>query len=133
MARDGRLPKPLAAIDPKRRVPLVAVLTVAAVTLVLGLLLVDQLELLASMVSFGALIGFFLLHLSVIFHLVRTKTPLGRRVWLPLTGLGVITYVLMNTQMQARIVGLSWLALGVLVLMIYRARAPNAPVTGEGS
>ena len=62
-------------IDPKHQVLSRAVFVVAAITLVLDLLLVNQLELLASMVNFGALIGFLLLHLSVIAHfIIRRKS-----------------------------------------------------------
>src|SRR5207237_2595041 len=54
MARDGRLPRPLAHIHPVRKVPERAIFLVAAINLVLGLAFVSQLELLTSMVRFGA-------------------------------------------------------------------------------
>ncbi|MBV9332185.1 MAG: APC family permease, partial [Alphaproteobacteria bacterium] len=61
MARDGKLPRALAHIHASNQVPERAILLVAVVTLVLGVFLVDRLELLTSMVNFGALLGFLLL------------------------------------------------------------------------
>ncbi|HVU21266.1 MAG TPA: APC family permease, partial [Rhizomicrobium sp.] len=54
MARDGKLPHMLAHVHPVRKVPERAVFLVAGITLVLGVTMVDKLELLTSMVSFGA-------------------------------------------------------------------------------
>jgi amino acid transporter len=95
MARDGELLRALAYVDPQRKVPARAILLVAAITLVLGLLLVDQLELLTSMVSFGALLGFLLLHISVIAHFVWHERSRNwfRHLLAPGIGLIVIAYV----------------------------------------
>ena len=62
MARDGQLPRALAHIHPRRKVPERAVFLVAGVNLVLGLTLVSNLELLTSMVCFGALVGFVMVN-----------------------------------------------------------------------
>ena len=61
------------ACQRKRKVPERAVLLVSAVTLVLGIALAEHLELLTSMVNFGALTGFLLLHVSVIVYFVRKR------------------------------------------------------------
>ena len=82
MARDGQLPRLLAHVHPVRRVPDRAIFLIAAITLVLGLWLVNQLELLTSMVNFGALSGFLALHLSVMIHFMAcrlSRGPGGRR------------------------------------------------------
>jgi amino acid transporter len=119
MARDGELPRALAHIDPRRKVPVRAVLLVSAITLVTGLLLVDQLELLSSMVSFGALLGFLLLQISVIAHFVwREKS----RNWLlhlvvPAIGFAIIAYVLVNAETNAKLAGAGWLVLGLIVFL----------------
>jgi amino acid transporter len=119
MARDGQLPRLLARVDPKRKSPARAVLLVAGVTLVTSLLLVNQLELLASMVSFGALLGFLLLHVSVIAHFVwRQKS----RRWLhhlasPAIGFVIIGYVLWNAETNAKIAGGLWLCAGVVMFV----------------
>src|SRR5215469_3072349 len=50
MARDGRIPRPLAHVHPRRRIPDRAILLVGVVNLAVGLVLANQLELLASLV-----------------------------------------------------------------------------------
>jgi amino acid transporter len=119
MARDGKLPRTLAHIDPVRKVPIRATLLIAAITLVLGIALVDRLELLTSMVSFGALIGFLMLHLSVIVHFRDNPNRL-RHFVLPAIGLVIIAYVLWNAEINAKIAGLCWMAVGVAFYAVMR-------------
>jgi amino acid transporter len=134
MARDGQLPRILAHIHPVQKVPDYAIACVALVTLVLGLLLVSQLELLSSMVSFGALLGFLLLHCSVIAHGLRTR-QLGswlRFVVLPTVGFLIIAYVLINAQKNAQIAGGCWLALGAAIYVeLKRSGRPVALVESD--
>jgi amino acid transporter len=124
MARDGMLPKALARVDAKRQTPVRAILLIAAVTLVLGVLLVDYLELLTSMVNFGALTGFLALHVSVVvWFLTRQKS----RQWFshlvsPLIGFAIVGYVMINIQTNAKIAGLIWLGVGVVMLLVIKAR-----------
>jgi amino acid transporter len=127
MARDGRLPRLLAHVHPVRKVPERAIFLVAAVTLVLGVALVDQFELLTSMVSFGALLGFLLLHASVVAHFFRT----GRGEWLrhlvvPAVGFLIVGYVLWNAERNAILAGVGWLALGLVLLLVLRFRTRSA-------
>jgi len=117
MGRDGKLPRFLAHVHPERKVPQNAIFLVAAITLVLGVALVDKLELLTSMVSFGALFGFLLLHVSVVMHFIVQQKS---RDWLryllsPVVGFTIVAYVLWNAEMNAKIAGLSWLAVGCAI------------------
>lgn len=127
MARDGELPRWLAHVAPDRKVPERAVFLIAGITLVSSLLLLDQLELLTSIVSFGALVGFVLLHVSVVAHFVwRQKS----RDWLnhilvPAIGFVITAYVLVNVQTNAKIAGIAWLLAGVALyaaLRLFRRR-----------
>jgi amino acid transporter len=124
MARDGTLPAALARIEPRRKVPARAVGLVAAITLVLSLLLVERLELLTAMISFGALCGFMLVHASVIAHFfVRQRS----RRWLyhfavPTVGLLIVSYVLWNAERPAKLVGVTWLAIGTASLLARHQR-----------
>ena len=109
-----------------------AVFLVALITLVLGIALADQFELLTSMVSFGALVGFFMVHVSVVAHfVVRGKS----RDWLrhlivPAIGAAIVLYVLVNAETNAKIAGAAWLAVGAVVLVWFRAsgRSTALPV-----
>lgn len=132
MARDGRLPRTLAHVHGLRKVPERAIFVVGAITLVLSLALLDQLELLTSMVSFGALLGFLLLHLSVMVHFIGRRQS---RDWLnhlvvPAIGLAIIGYVLWNAETNAKIAGAGWLVLGagVLLLAARKGRSVHLPV-----
>jgi amino acid transporter len=127
MARDGELPRSLAYVDPRRKVPVRALLLVAVFTLATSLLLVDRLELLTAMVSFGALLGFFLVHLSVIIHFNFRKSS---RRWVhhflvPVIGLLIIGYVIVNVQVTAKIAGASWLAVGLVLWYAFRRHSSN--------
>lgn len=119
MARDGKLPRVLAYVNPVRKVPERAVFLVAIVTLVAGIALVDQLELLTSMVNFGALIGFMLVHLSVMaYFLWRQKSrDWYRHFVLPAIGFLIIAYVFVNLDKHAMYVGFAWLAVGIAILL----------------
>jgi amino acid transporter len=122
MARDGELPRWLAHVDPGRKVPERAVFLIAALTLVLGILMVDQLALLTSMVSFGALIGFLLLHLSVVAYFMwRQKSgDWLRHLVAPAIGFAILACVLWNVDANAKIVGACWLSTGVVMFVTLR-------------
>ncbi|MDQ0464351.1 amino acid transporter [Caulobacter ginsengisoli] len=128
MARDGKLPRFLAHVDARRKTPQRAVLLVAAITLLLGLAMVDHLQLIISLVNFGALFGFLTLHLSVVWYfLIRRRT--GRwfaHLLSPALGFAVIAYVLYNADHLAKIAGLTWLAVGVVVLVVLKLKGQSA-------
>ncbi len=130
MARDSRLPKSLAHVSETHHVPDHAALLVSAVTLALGILLVDRLELLTSMVNFGALTGFLLLHASVVAHVMKHRgdAPRWRPMAIAVIGFVIIGYVMVNLNGTAKLVGLCWLAMGVL-LLVQRLRQPTATST----
>jgi hypothetical protein len=79
-------------------------------------------------VNFGALTGFLALHISVVvWFMVRQRS----RRWFthliaPLLGFAIIGYVLLNTQTNAKIVGVAWLGVGVIVLLVIKARGGDA-------
>jgi amino acid transporter len=133
MARDGKLPKALAHVHAGRKVPERAIFLVAAITLVLALFLVDQLELLTSMVSFGALLGFLLLHVSVVAHFVwhGKSRNWGRHLLVPAIGFLVIAYVLWNAEANAKIAGACWMAAGLVMLIALRVTGRSATLPVE--
>ena len=134
MARDGKLPRPLAQIS-SHHVPRNAIFLIAAVTLALGLFMVDQLELLTSMVSFGALLGFLLLHVSVFAHFVVRGNSRNwlRHLVVPTIGFVIVGYVLWNAEANAKIAGAVWLAAGAVLFVALRltGRSTALPVDGE--
>lgn len=123
MSRDRRLPAFFSKIN-ARQVPVYAILFVSALSIVLVLFFVGQIELISSLVNFGALFGFLLLHIAVFWHyIVRQRS----RNWLlhlvvPLCGFLIIGYVLVNASELAKIGGVVWLAIGVIVFLVFRVR-----------
>ncbi|NAZ82652.1 amino acid permease [Kineococcus sp. R8] len=140
MARDGKLPGFLKTIHPVTRVPQRAILLVAGLSLVLGLFFVGQINLLASLCNFGALTAFLLLHVSVVVHhVVRSRQPRwGVHLVVPVVGFAIIAYVLVNADVHAKVGGLVWLAVGLVVVLVFKAtgrstelRASDAPVDAQ--
>jgi amino acid transporter len=133
MARDGKLPRALAHVDARTKSPQRATLLVAALTLGLALFFVSHLQLLVSLVNFGALFGFLMLHLSVVIHFFW-KGRSGR--WIahlaaPVAGFAVIAYVLVSTEPLAKIAGGVWLAIGTVILISLKVRGARATLPAE--
>ena len=122
MARDRQLPSFLAKVNPKHAVPVNATFVVAGISLVLGIYMAsrsDGITLLSSLVNFGAMTAFLVLHVSVIVHyLVRS----GSRDWWrhlvsPALGFLILAYVVVNAKVAAQTLGFVWLAIGVVILL----------------
>lgn len=116
MSRDRQLPSFLSKIS-ARQVPMAAILVVSALSIVLVLFFVGQIALISSLVNFGALFGFCMLHISVAwYYLVRQKSKnYLLHLVVPAMGLTIIGYVLINADPLAKIGGLVWLAIGAVV------------------
>lgn len=122
MARDGQLPRRFAHISPKRKVPTFAMIAVAAISAVIGVLAVGQIEILTTMVTFGALTAYILLHVSVIvkFGVKGSSKQLFVHWISPIIGIAVLGYALISTNDLAKIVGVSWLVLGAIIALVLR-------------
>jgi amino acid transporter len=123
MARDGKVPRFLAQID-GRHVPGRAMLLHAAVVLLLALFLVDDLDLLISLINLGGLFGFLLLHASVINHFARKQRSQRWFMHLVVPGIGfaIIAYVIVNADTRAQATAAAWLLLGAAIHLVRRAR-----------
>jgi amino acid transporter len=135
MARDRQLPSFLAKVHPKHGVPVNATLLTAAVSLVLGLYMAsrdDGITLLSTLVNFGALTAFLVLHVSVVSHyLVRLKSKnYWKHLVAPAIGFLILLYVVINAQVAAQTLGFVWLAIGtvLLVFLISTGRKPDLSV-----
>jgi len=132
MSRDGQLPGFLSKIS-SRKVPMAAILVVSALSLVLVLFFVGQIALISSLVNFGALFGFCLLHVSVVWYYVVRKKSKNYLLHLvvPTLGFLIIGYVLFNADALAKIGGLVWLAVGAVVFAINVFRGRGVPELAE--
>ncbi len=121
MGRDGVLPRALfGRLSRRFGTPVPAILVVSAISL---LAIVFDLTLLSEMISFGALIAFSAVNLSVIKHFFidrrqRSGVAVLRNLVLPLIGFGLTMWLWTSLSGRTFIVGLSWLVVGVLMLAI---------------
>lgn len=121
MGRNRLLPPTVfARLHPRFRTPYLAAIVVGVVSL---LALVVPLGLAASVISFGALVAFSAVNLSVIKHYAIDQ---GRRrgvdavtyVVLPLIGAALCLWLWTSLTATTFIVGLSWAAIGVIWLVV---------------
>jgi amino acid transporter len=122
MARDRQLPGFLAKVHPTRRVPVNATLVVAVISLALGLYMDsrdDGITLLSTLVNFGALTAFLLLHVSVVAHFIirRKSRDYWRHLVVPVIGFGILLYVIINAQVAAQTLGFTWLGIGIVLVI----------------
>ncbi|MFC3978611.1 MULTISPECIES: APC family permease [Streptosporangium] len=134
MARDRQLPSFLAKVSVRHSVPTNAILLVAGLSVALGLFMSareDGVSLLGSLINMGALVAFVVLHVSVIVHyVVRMRSAaFWSHLVVPLVGMAILIFVVINANVMAQTVGLLWLALGALVLAALYAmgRRPSLP------
>jgi amino acid transporter len=120
MARDGKLPAILARIHPRYKTPYVSTVSVALVSLLVGLCFSARVDDLSRIVNFGALTSFLLLHLAVINHyFIRKKSgDWLRHVLVPLMGAAVIGFVLYEMDRSAKIMGACWIAAGIVYYFV---------------
>lgn len=121
MGRDGVLPTGFFGRISKRfDTPVLAILAVSVVSL--AALFID-LDVLAEMISFGALIAFSVVNLSVIKHYYvgeRLRSGVGvlNNLVLPLIGFGLTVWLWTSLSPRTLVVGLIWLAIGIVYLAV---------------
>ena len=128
MARDQQIPRFFAAVDAKRKIPVRAVLVVAFLSTGIGLIAINSADLVTSMVTFGSLAAYCLLHVAVMRYFAGQGQA---RQWFahlisPILGLAILLYTLWKTPAAARIVGTVWLAVGVLIYQFHRRARSRA-------
>jgi amino acid transporter len=136
MARDRQLPGFLAKVDPKHRVPVNATFAVAVISLALGLYMAtrdDGITLLSTLVNFGALSAFLLLHVSVVVHYVvrRKSRDYWRHLLVPAIGFAILVAVVVNAQVAAQTLGFLWLGIGVVLLVVLLATGRKPELKAE--
>ncbi|PPF31269.1 amino acid permease [Rathayibacter tritici] len=122
MARDGLLPRRLAAVHPRLRTPwFTSVVVTVVVALLAGLTPIGVLE---EMVNIGTLSAFVLVSVGVV--VLRRKRPdlkRGFRVplnpWLPLLSALICAYLMLNLSIETWLRFLIWLAVGFGIYFTY--------------
>lgn len=121
MGRDNILPKKFfGKISPRFHTPVNNILLTTLIALT-ALFYQDNLFGAASLISFGAVTGFFMVNLSVVFHYyIKLKMRGGKNTlkYLIAPGIGMITLIIVfiNIETNAKILGSVWLAVGIVYL-----------------
>jgi amino acid transporter len=123
MARDRQLPSIFAKVHDRFRVPTNATFLVALVSMGLGLYMAnrdDGLTLLTTLINFGALSAFLVLHVSVFWHyVVRQRSgDWLRHIVVPVVGFAILALVMWNANVAAQRLAFLWLGVGVVVLIV---------------
>ncbi|KRL02615.1 APC family permease [Liquorilactobacillus capillatus] len=132
MGRDGILPSPLAKLHRKYQTPVNAILLVGLISLVISLTLSQTAV--SNLISFGALFGFILLNLSVIWKfyikgdhdsfLAFVKYALS-----PFIGFAVSSWIFLSLSLDAKILGAIWILVGLVILLVktkfFKTKTPS--------
>lgn len=126
MARDNSLPSVLARTT-RKGVPHYATTFVALLTLAIAVGFASHAEMMTSLVTFGALTAYVILHGAVIvgcFFREKSGNWLVHLVC-PVLGAAFLLVILSRTAEPTRWIGLGWLAFGMLVHIAMPLRRPQ--------
>jgi Amino acid transporters len=115
MGRDGFLPRAVAKVHSKFGTPWVATIIGGAISTLIAILV--PLDLLVSLVNFGALTAFILLHIAVIYYFTYRKRHI-LYVLIPIAGLIVLVPIWWGLSMDAKILGAAWLSLWLIYMAV---------------
>jgi len=115
MGRSNALPPAFfGAVDPKRRIPRNNVILVGLIALC-GALLIDY-GLGAEILNFGALLAYMGVNAAALArYYVRSPERRFRDLWPPIAGFVTCLLLWLNLSNAAKIVGASWMIVGVIV------------------
>lgn len=121
MGRNGMLPRKIFGyVHPKFKTPARNVIIVGIISL---LAIAPTLELISSLINFGALIAFTFVNLSVIAHFVfkhkryKTKKDILDYIIMPMLGAGLTGLLWINLSTESFLVGIAWTGIGFVYLL----------------
>jgi APA family basic amino acid/polyamine antiporter len=140
MGKRDQLPAAISQVSPSARVPFNAIIIFSVIASVL--LIPGKITLLADLYAFGAVLAYTTAHASIIALRVKEpelprpfKIPINIKIKgkeIPLTavigGLATLStwLIVIYTHAIGRVVGFSWLALGLIIFLLARRRAKRA-------
>jgi amino acid transporter len=124
MGRDRQLPIVLAKVHPKHGTPYVGMLVTTVISIAVALAMRFHMDELVSLVNFGALTGFLLLHVSVVakFWIKERSGQWIAHLVVPSAGIIVVLAVLSGMSSLAVMLGLTWLIVGLTYGMVLTKR-----------
>ena len=121
MGVNGMLPKPFGVLHQKYQTPAFSIVVVSLLSLAAIFM---SLELVTSMISFGALVAFTFVNLAVIqyFYIQQKQQKLLINLVFPATGFALTVWLWASLSKTAITVGLCWLIVGVIYLIRHRKK-----------
>src|ERR1700735_3300796 len=118
LGRDNSLPpRVFGAIHPRHHVPRNNVLIVGAIALTGAFLLTYEQG--AELLNFGAFIAFIGVNAAALVHYkFRSKEKVAFAALSPLCGLVVCTFIWLNLNLDAKLLGAAWVGVGLLLYFV---------------
>jgi len=135
MARDKTMPKFMAKIHPKYKTPYLAILFIGVFTCAAAFIPSMQL---VMFVNFGGLSSFIVLNFTVFWYFfVKQKMRHTVKDWLnylvaPFIGVFILSYVWSGFGWLTKVVGFSWLAIGIIIGAIRTKGFKEVPPAFQG-
>ena len=128
MGRTDALPKRFfGVLDAKTRIPRNNVLLLGAVTLAGTFLLTFEKG--AELLNFGAFIAFIGVNAAALIHYkFRSQEKVAFAALSPLCGLVVCTFIWLNLNLDAKLLGAAWVGVGLLLYFVMKGNKPLAAV-----
>jgi len=119
MGRDELIPeKVFAHLSPKYKTPTYSILIMGIIIVICALTL--SFAVINEIVTFGGLFGFICVNISVIVHCFfrnKDRKIIGNLIF-PILGAVICFYIWINLSSIAKIVGFSWMAIGIVYLIV---------------
>ncbi|MEM3254530.1 MAG: amino acid permease, partial [Fervidicoccaceae archaeon] len=113
MGRQGHLPKIFSKVHPKYKTPYFSTIFVALITAPLVYLL--TLKDLSSVVNFGALTAFAIMHIALAYRFIKLEKRTVLAV-MPFIGFVITAAIWYGLDVYAKELGIVWLILGIAYL-----------------
>jgi len=132
MGRADALPKKVfGVVSPKTRIPRNNVLLLGAVTLLGTFLLTFEQG--AELLNFGAFIAFIGVNAAALVHYkFRSQEKVAFALLSPLCGILVCTFIWLNLNLNAKLLGAAWIAVGLLLYFTMRKTTGRAAAELQG-
>jgi putrescine importer len=120
MGRTDALPKRFfGVLNPKTRIPRNNVLLLGAITLAGTFLLTFEKG--AELLNFGAFIAFIGVNAAALIHYkFRSQEKVAFAALSPLCGLAVCTFIWLNLNLDAKLLGAAWVGVGLLLYFVMK-------------
>ncbi|MFT8872177.1 MAG: APC family permease [Sporolactobacillus sp.] len=122
MSRDKKLPGLFSKVSAKYKTPYASTLFVGILSVVLTLFFQSQFGLLTSLVNFGAISSFIILHVATINYFIHKhhSKAYWAHLMMPAIGFIIMIAVWAGLDMNAKLFGLSWLVIGIIYAVVLK-------------